>query len=147
MLDAGHARYAVGQVAVPYGTCTEPSNVAAGGGACPVRFRCAGCDHFRTDVSYLPDLTAHLDDLLRTRERLAAMTGVDDWARAAAAPSEEEITRIRRLIAQIEGDITQISPADRAGIDEAIAVIRKHRAVNLGMPAIRTRTAAQEKTA
>ena len=147
MLDAEHARYAVGQVAVPYGTCTEPSNVAAGGGACPVRFRCAGCDHFRTDVSYLPDLTAHLDDLLRTRERLAAMTGVDDWARAAAAPSEEEITRIRRLIAQIEGDITQISPADRAGIDEAIAVIRKHRAVNLGMPAIRTRTAAQEKTA
>ena len=147
MLDAEHARYAVGQVAVPYGTCTEPSNVAAGGGACPVRFRCAGCDHFRTDVSYLPDLTAHLDDLLRTRERLAAMTGVDDWARAAAAPSEEEITRIRRLIAQIEGDITQISPADRAGIDEAVAVIRKHRAVNLGMPAIRTRTAAQEKTA
>ena len=147
MLDAEHARYAVGQVAVPYGTCTEPSNVAAGGGACPVRFRCVGCDHFRTDVSYLPDLTAHLDDLLRTRERLAAMTGVDDWARAAAAPSEEEITRIRRLIAQIEGDITQISPADRAAIDEAIAVIRKHRAVNLGMPAIRTRTAAQEKTA
>jgi integrase len=48
MLDAEHARYAVGQVAVPYGTCTEPSNVAAGGGACPVRFRCAGCDHFRT---------------------------------------------------------------------------------------------------
>ncbi|MGH3245956.1 MAG: tyrosine-type recombinase/integrase [Trebonia sp.] len=147
LLDAEHARYAIGQVAVPYGTCAEPSNVAAGGNACPVRFRCAGCDHFRTDVSYLPDLTAYLDDLLRTRERLAAMTGVDDWARAAAAPSEEEITRIRRLIAQIEGDITQISPADRAGIDVAVAVIRKHRAVNLGMPAIRTRTTAQEETA
>ncbi|MGH3233845.1 MAG: hypothetical protein ACRDOH_11425, partial [Streptosporangiaceae bacterium] len=42
------ARYAVGEVAVPYGRCTEPSNVQAGGGACPVRFRCAGCDHFRT---------------------------------------------------------------------------------------------------
>jgi hypothetical protein len=41
-----------------------------GAGACPIRFRCAGCDHFRTDVSYLPDLTAYLDDLLRTRERL-----------------------------------------------------------------------------
>ena len=61
----------VGEVAVPYGRCTEPSNVQAGGGACPVRFRCAGCDHFRTDVSYLPDLTAYLDDLLRTRERLS----------------------------------------------------------------------------
>ena len=47
LLDSEHARYAVGEVAVPYGTCTEPSNVAAGGGACPVRFRCAGCDHFR----------------------------------------------------------------------------------------------------
>src|SRR6266702_1221529 len=53
MLDAEHARYAIGSVAVPYVTCTEPSNVAAGGKACPVRFRCAGCDHFRTDVSYL----------------------------------------------------------------------------------------------
>ncbi|MGH3235213.1 MAG: hypothetical protein ACRDOH_18590, partial [Streptosporangiaceae bacterium] len=44
---SAHARYAVGEVAVPYGRCTEPSNVQAGGGACPVRFRCAGCDHFR----------------------------------------------------------------------------------------------------
>jgi hypothetical protein len=132
---------------VPYGSCTEPSNVQAGGNACPVRFRCAGCDHFRTDVSYLPDLTAHLDDLLRTRERLAALTGVDDWARAAAAPPEEEITLIRRLIAQISGDIAHLPPNERAGIDEAVAVIRKHRAVNLGMPAIRTRTIAREETA
>ncbi len=147
LLDAEHARYAIGQVAVPYGTCTEPSNVAAGGGACPVRFRCTGCDHFRTDVSHLPDLTAHLDDLLRTRERLAAMTGVDDWARAAAMPAEQEITRIRRLIGRIEGDIAQLSPADRAGIDEAVGMLRKHRALNLGMPAIRARPAAQEKTA
>ena len=70
LLDSEHARRAVGEVAVPFGVCTEPSNVQAGGGACPVRFRCAGCDHFRTDVSYLPDLHAYLDDLLRTRERL-----------------------------------------------------------------------------
>ena len=87
LLDDEHARYAVGSVAVPYGTCTEPSNVAAGGNDCPVRFRCAGCDHFRTDVSYLPDLTAYLDDLLRTRERLAAATGIDAWARDQAAPA------------------------------------------------------------
>ncbi len=48
LLESEHARYAVGEVAVPYGRCSEPSNVQAGGGACPVRFRCAGCDHFRT---------------------------------------------------------------------------------------------------
>ena len=138
LLDAEHARYAVGEVSVPYGRCAEPSNVAAGGGACPIRFRCAGCDHFRTDVSYLPDLTAYLDDLLRTRERLAAaIDGVDDWARADATPAQEEITRIRRLISRVNGDIAQLPDAERAQIDQAVAVIRKHRVVSLGMPAVR----------
>ena len=48
-------------------------------------------DHFRTNISYLPDLTAYLDDLLRTRERLnATIDGVDDWARADATPAQEE---------------------------------------------------------
>ena len=136
-MDAEHARYAIGSVAVPYGTCTEPSNVQAGGDACPVRFRCAGCDHFRTDASYLPDLTAYLDDLLRTRERLAAIDGVDEWARAAAIPAEEEITRIRRLINRVKGDIAGLPADERARINEAVTVIRKHRAVNLGMPTVR----------
>ena len=138
LLDAEHARYAIGEVAVPYGRCAEPSNVAAGGSACPIRFRCAGCDHFRTDVSYLPDLTAYLDDLLRSREHLAAVIdGVDDWARAEAAPSQEEITRIRRLISKIKGDLAELGAAEQAGIDEAVAALRRHRAVSLGMPAIR----------
>ena len=138
LLDAEHARYAIGEVAVPYGRCAEPSNVAAGGGACPIRFRCAGCDHFRTDVSHLPDLTAYLDDLLRTRERLAAaIDGVDDWARTDATPASEEITRIRQLINRIEGDIAELPAAERAQVDKAVSVIRKHRAVSLGMPSVR----------
>ena len=102
LLDSEHARRTVGEVAVPFGGCAEPSNVKAGGHACPYRFRCAGCGHFRTDASYLPDLTAYLDDLLRTRERLAAAASLDEWARADAMPSEEEITRIRRLISRIK---------------------------------------------
>jgi integrase len=141
LLDSEHARYAVGEVAVPYGICTEPSTVQAGGDACPVRFRCAGCDHFRTNVAFLPDLQAYLDDLLRTRERLAAtVDGVDEWARADATPTEEEITRIRRLINRIKGDVAELDEADRTQIDEAVAVVRRHRAahtVPLGMPAIR----------
>ena len=145
LLESEHARYAIGEVAVPYGTCTEPANVQAGGDACPVRFRCAGCDHFRTDVSYLPDLTGYLDDLLRTRERLAAaIDGVDEWARAAATPAQEEITRIRRLITRIKGDIAQLTDAEHAQVDEAVTVIRKHRAVSLGMPAVRASTPARE---
>ena len=37
LLDAEHARRAVGEVAVPFGVCAEPSNVKAGGAACPYR--------------------------------------------------------------------------------------------------------------
>jgi integrase len=147
LLESEHARYAVGQVAVPYGSCTEPSNVRAGGGACPVRFRCAGCDHFRTDVSHLPELTGYLDDLLRTRERLAvAIDGVDEWARADATPTGEEITRIRRLINRINGDIAELPEPERTQIDDAIALVRRHRAahaVGLGMPGLRATTVGQ----
>ena len=139
LLDSEHARYAVSAVAVPYGTCTQPANVQAGGGACPVRFRCAGCDHFRTDVSYLPDLTGYLDDLLRTRERLAAaINGVDEWARADATPAEEEIRRVRHLVNRIKGDITRLDASQRAQVDDAVTAVRRHRAVHLGMPAVRT---------
>jgi hypothetical protein len=89
-------------------------------------------------VSYLPDLSAYLDDLLRTRERLAAaIDGVDEWARADATPSQAEITRIRQLITRINGDLDHASDTERATIDEAITVMRRHRAVSLGMPAIR----------
>jgi integrase len=140
LLDSERARHAVGEVAVPYGTCTEPTNVQAGGGACPVRYRCVGCDHFRTNIAFLPELQAYLDDLLRTRERLAAaINGVDDWARADATPTQEEITRVRRLINRIKGDITGIDEAERAGIDDAVAIVRRHRAahtVPLGMPVL-----------
>ena len=124
-------------------TCALPisSNVQAGGGACPVRFRCAGCDHFQTNVAFLPDLQAYLQDLLRTRERLAAaIDGVEEWARADATPAEEEIVRIRHLITRIKGDIAGLDDVERAQIDEAVAVIRRHRAahpVSLGMPALR----------
>ncbi|MFI5628701.1 hypothetical protein ACIA8E_04780 [Streptomyces sp. NPDC051664] len=50
LLDSEHVRRAIGEVSVPYGVCQEPSIVAAGGQSCPIRFRCVGCDHFRTDV-------------------------------------------------------------------------------------------------
>jgi hypothetical protein len=138
LLESEHARYAVGEIAVPYGTCSEPSNVQAGGGACPVRFRCVGCDHYRTTVAHLPDLQAYLEDLLRTRERLAAtIDGVDEWARIDATPSQEEITKIRRLINRIKGDVAELGETERARVEDAVAVMRRHRAAHttaLGMP-------------
>ena len=138
LLDAERARRAVGQVAVPYGTCNEPTNVQAGGGACPFRFRCVGCDHFRTDVSYLPDLTAYLHDLLRDRERILAATDLADWAKAEAMPSEEEIRRVKELIHRVKQHLADLTDDERAEIDQAIAVVRRTRQlVSLGMPRVR----------
>lgn len=138
LLDSEHLRRAVGEVAVPYGTCSEPSNVAAGGEDCPVRFRCVGCAHFSTDVSYLPDLQNHLDALLRSRERLRSLT-LDAWAKAEAMPSDEEIVRVRRLISRITADLDELPDPDRAGVEEAITVVRnaRTRMTNLGLPQIR----------
>ncbi|MDT5367378.1 MAG: hypothetical protein QOC62_1809 [Mycobacterium sp.] len=154
LMESERARHAIGEVAVPYGTCTEPTNVKAGGGACPIRFRCVGCDHFRTNIAFLPDLHAYLDDLLRTRERLAAtIDGVDEWARADATPTEDEITRIRRLINRIKGDIAELDETERAQINDAVAIVRRHRAahtVPLGMPTLAATppaSAASEATA
>lgn len=50
------------------GSCVEPSNVRARGGACDFRYRCFGCTHSRTDPSYLPELRAYLSRLLATRQ-------------------------------------------------------------------------------
>ncbi|MGH3194313.1 MAG: hypothetical protein ACRDOL_45035, partial [Streptosporangiaceae bacterium] len=94
-------------------------------------------DHFRTDVSYLPDLQAYLDDLLRNRERLLAATDIEEWARAEAMPSEEEIRRIRRLISRIKADLGNLPAEDRAQVEQAVAAVRRHRTVMLGMPRIR----------
>jgi hypothetical protein len=137
LLDSEAARRAIGEVAVPYGTCSEPSNVQAGGNGCPYRFRCAGCGHFRTDVSYLPDLRAYLDDLLRNRERVLAAADIDQWARAEAVPSSQEITTIRSLIARIEAGLEDLTAAEREQTDQAVAIVRRHRTVTLGTPRMR----------
>jgi len=136
LLAHEHARMRVGQVAVPFGTCTEPSNVKAGGQACPYKFTCLGCGHFRSDPSYLPELKSYLQQLLADRERLRAATGLQEWARAQLTPRDEEITQLRELIRRIEADVGDLSEQDQARIAEAITVIRNTRqVVNLGMPA------------
>lgn len=137
LLADEHARMRVGQVAVPFGICTEPANVKAGGQACPYKFTCLGCGHFRSDPSYLPELKSYLQQKLADQERLRAATDLQDWARTHLSPPEQEITGLRELIRRIETDVDALSDADQQRIAEAVAVIRSTRqAVNLGMPAI-----------
>jgi hypothetical protein len=92
---------------------------------------------------------------LRTRERLtAAIDGVDEWARADATPTDEEITRIRQLINRIKTDMDELDENERAQVHDAVMVVRRHRAahgVPLAMPTARavlrtTQTVAAEAT-
>lgn len=129
LLEAEHLREAVGQVAVPFGICTNPTNIRAHGQACPFRHQCFGCSHFRSDPSFLPELRAYLARLLADRERLrAAVPELEDWARNGAIPSAEEIAGIRRVIDRCQEVIAELAAAEQAEIDEAIAVLRRGRA-------------------
>jgi hypothetical protein len=121
-------RRQVGQIAVPLG-CTEPSNVKAHGHGCDYRYRCVGCEHFRTDPSNQAELRDYLHQLLTGRERLAAaVPQLADWARRDATPSDEEITALRQLIRRNEQIIDELEPADRAAVLDAIATTRRFRA-------------------
>ena len=127
--DAQVLREQVGQVAVPFGICTEASNVAAGGHSCPFRHRCTGCEYFRTDPSYTPELAAYLGQLLADRERLgAAVPALAEWARRDAAPSQEEIDAVRRLLRSNDETLAALDDDDRAAVEKAIATIRTQRA-------------------
>ena len=141
LLADEQARMRVGQVAVPFGMCTEPSNVKAAGNACPYRYVCTGCGHFRSDPSYLPELKSYLQQLLADSERLQAAGDLQPWARAHAAPPDEQISQVRDLIRRIEADLQTLSDTDRAQIQNAVATIRATRqTVMLGMPRIQPAT-------
>lgn len=129
LLESEALRDQIGEVSVPFGTCVEPSNVRAQGRACPMRFQCLGCAHYRTDPSYQEALRTHLTRLLTDQERLAtALPDLDEWARLGALPSDEEIEALRRLIRRNEELMSALEPQDRAGVDEAIQVMRAARA-------------------
>ncbi len=129
LVEAERLRDDVGQVAVPFGICTEPTNVAAGGHSCPFRHRCSGCEYFRTDPSFQPELRAYLAQLLADRERLTtAVPALAEWARRDATPSVEEIDAVRRLVRANDHALDALDERARHAIEDAIAVIRKHRA-------------------
>jgi integrase len=129
LTDTEAARDQIGQVAVPFGTCTEPTNVAAGGHSCPFRHRCTGCTYFRTDPSYTPELRGYLAQLLADRERLAtAVPALAEWARRDAAPSDAEIDAVRRLLRANDEVLAGIGDDDRTALEAAITTIRTQRA-------------------
>ena len=110
-------------VAVPMGKCSEPPNVVAGGQACPVRYQCAGCPHFETDPSYLPELRAYADELRKEREAML-VAGAAAWAVEHVSCQLDVVTGHVRaheaLLERLAGD-------ERALIEEASTMLRKAR--------------------
>ncbi|MBO0831168.1 MAG: site-specific integrase [Actinobacteria bacterium] len=110
-------------VAVPMGKCSEPTNVRAGGQSCPIRYQCAGCAHFQSDPSYLPELRAHADQLRREREAMLT-TGAAAWVIAGVDRQLEVITGHVRTH---ENLLDSLPGPERTLIQDASATIRKAR--------------------
>lgn len=110
-------------VAVPMGKCSEPTNVRAGGQACPIRYQCAGCPHFESDPSYLPELRAYADELRKEREAMLAADAAG-WAVEHVARQLEVITA---HITTHESLLARLGADERAVIEDATATLRKAR--------------------
>jgi len=118
------AAYQRASVAVPFGNCTEPSNVKAGGGACPIRFQCAGCGFYRPDPSYLPALEQHIASLRADRETALAI-GAADYVLANLAA---QITAFTAVADTMRRTLSGLDPAQRAEVEEASRILRRTRA-------------------
>jgi integrase len=118
------AAYQRASVAVPFGNCAEPSNVKAGGGACPIRFQCAGCGFYRPDPSYLPALEQHIASLRADAETARAI-GAADYVLASLTA---EISAFTAVAQTMRRKLAELDPAQRAEVEEASQVLRRARA-------------------
>jgi hypothetical protein len=118
------AAYERASVSVPFGNCTEPSNVKAGGGACPIRFQCAGCGFYRPDPSYLPALEDHIASLRADRETALAIGA----AAYVTSNLTAEIDAFTTIASQMRHRIENLPPAEREEIEQASKLLRRARA-------------------
>jgi hypothetical protein len=116
-------------IAVPFGKCSNPQNVAAEGRGCPIRHQCFGCASFSSDPSYLPERRRRLLDLKAIRARVDAFDGAAEWAKRDARPSDEEIAALQRRIRTEEDKLARATPEQRTLIEDASITLRKARAV------------------
>lgn len=111
-------------MAVPFGGCTEPSNVKAGGGACRIRFQCAGCGFYRPDPSYLTAIEQQINDLKADWETADAMGAAEFVTRNLT----EQIKAYRDVAAKMRNNLAELPLDERNEIEEAAAIMRKARA-------------------
>jgi integrase len=118
------AAYERASVSVPFGNCTEPSNVTAGGGSCPIRFQCAGCGFYRPDPSYLPALEQHIAGLRADRETAIAIGA----AAYVTTNLTAEIDAFTSVADQMRQRLDALPPDQREEIEHASMLLRRARA-------------------
>jgi integrase len=116
--------YEMRSVAVPYGGCTEPSNVKAGGQACPIRFQCAGCGFYRPDPSYLPAIEQHINELRADRETALAI-GAAEFVTTAVTT---RISAYEQVVDRMRKRLHDLPETERIHLEEASTVLGRARA-------------------
>lgn len=109
---------------LPFGGCVEPSNVRAGGHACPIRFQCAGCGFYRPDPSYLAAIEDQIRDLKADKETALAM-GTDEYV---IRNLQDQIDSFKKVAANMHEQIAELPEAEREELMESVTVLRKSRA-------------------
>ncbi|MEX2658340.1 MAG: tyrosine-type recombinase/integrase, partial [Acidimicrobiales bacterium] len=116
--------YERASVSVPFGNCTEASNVRAGGGHCPIRFQCAGCGFYRPDPSCLPALEEHIASLRADRETARAI-GAADYV---IANMNAEIDAFGHVAEAMGRRLAGLDSDERAEVEESSRILRRARA-------------------
>lgn len=121
---ASNRAYELRSVAVPFGGCVEPSNVKAGGHACPIRFQCAGCGFYRPDPSYLAAIEDQIRDLKADKETALAM----DAAEYVIRNLQDQIDSFKKVAATMREQIEKLPEDEREALMESVTILRKTRA-------------------
>ena len=115
--------YQRASVAVPFGNCTEPSNVAAGGDSCPIRFQCSGCGFYRPDPSYRPAVEEHIAGLRADRETALAMGAAQFVIESLTA----QIESFQTVVDTMRATLAALPEDQRLEVDEASRLLRRTR--------------------
>jgi integrase len=120
----GATSYELRSVAVPFGNCIEPSNVKAGGKACPIRFQCAGCGFYRPDPSYLPAIEEHVNALRADKETAVAMEADEFVVRNL----DDQAAAFGQVTHAMRDRLAELPDDERAEVEAASTLLRKLRA-------------------
>ena len=107
----------------PWASAPSPPTFAPAAKACPIRYQCAGCPHFESDPSYLPELHAYADQLRREREASLARRRRRGSSTTSPANSGSSVEHVRTH----EQHLEELPADQRAVIEEASATLRKAR--------------------